>query len=149
MRHVFLNLLILTLLLPLAASAKPLSDTIKQVKPGIVAIGIFNPTASPRVRLVGTGFVVTPGNRIVTNYHVIAAPLDSNRQEQYVVLSGQGSQVVQHFIAVQAAHRERHQGQWVTAQRRHAAEVRYFPDLRTAGASPRGTPCTGRRRGRD
>jgi len=101
MRQFFFCLLIFKLFFPLAISAQPLSDTIKQVKTGIVAIGIFNPTASPRVRLVGTGFVVTPGNRIVTNYHVIAAPLDSNRQEQYVVLSGQGGEVVQHYIQKQ------------------------------------------------
>lgn len=103
MRKFFLALLIFNLFLSLTTTAQPLSDTIKHVKPGIVAIGIFNPTESPRVRLVGTGFVVAPGNRIVTNYHVIAAPLDSNRQEQYVVLSGLGGQVLQHTIQKQDA----------------------------------------------
>jgi serine protease Do len=101
MRMFLVGLLIFNLFLSQTTTAQPLSDIIKQVKPGIVAIGIFNPTASPRVKLVGTGFVVAPGNRIVTNYHVVAAALDSNRQEQYVVLSGQGSQVVQHTIQKQ------------------------------------------------
>lgn len=93
------------ILLLLQASAlkaqQPLSTTIQQVKPAIVAIGIHNPTGSPRTRLVGTGFVVPPGNQIVTNYHVIASPLDTNRQEEYVVLSGQGNQIVQHKVLQQ------------------------------------------------
>ncbi|WP_445426508.1 S1 family peptidase [Alishewanella sp. HL-SH06] len=63
-----------------------------------MAIGVYNPTAAPRTKLIGTGFVIQPGNQVVTNYHVIASALDSERQEQYVVLSGNGQNVTQHNI---------------------------------------------------
>lgn len=75
-----------------------LPAVIQDIKPSVVAIGMFNPTASPRVRLVGTGFVVTPGNRVVTNYHVVSALPDESRNEKYVVLSGHGKSVVMHDI---------------------------------------------------
>lgn len=75
-----------------------LVQTIQQVKPSIVAIAILNPTGSPRTKLIGTGFVIAPGNQIVTNHHVIAAALDTNRQEEYVVLSGTANQVVMHRV---------------------------------------------------
>ncbi|WP_097111177.1 S1 family peptidase [Arsukibacterium tuosuense] len=67
-----------------------LVETLQKIKPSVVAIGISNPTGSPRIRLIGSGFVVSPGNRVVTNYHVIANPLDESKLEQYVVLSGHG-----------------------------------------------------------
>lgn len=101
MRLFFLALSLLMLFIVPNGNTQPLSTTIKQIKPAIVAIGIYNPTASPRTRLVGTGFVVQPGNKIVTNYHVVSSPLDTNRQEEYVVLSGQGNAVVAHKIIKQ------------------------------------------------
>ena len=73
---------------PVAADLRSL---IPQVKPAVVAIAIFNPTAAPKLKLIGTGFAVSPGNKIVTNYHVIEAPLDSSKNESYVVVSGNGS----------------------------------------------------------
>jgi len=78
-----------------------LAATVKQIKPSIVAIGIHNPSATPRVKLVGTGFVVSPGNRIVTNFHVISAPLNESELESYVVISGSGGQLLQHPITAQ------------------------------------------------
>ncbi len=83
------------------ALASELVSTLTKVKPAIVAIGIQNPTASPRIRLIGTGFAVSPGNRIVTNYHVVANPLDDSRLEQYVVLSGQGTHIKVHPVQQQ------------------------------------------------
>ncbi|MDX1678721.1 serine protease, partial [Arsukibacterium sp.] len=84
-------LLCIVLLFCFPAQTTELTETLKKIKPSVVAIGIANPTASPRIRLIGSGFVVKPGNRIVTNYHVIANPLDDSKLEQYVVLSGQGT----------------------------------------------------------
>lgn len=78
-----------------------LAATVKQIKPSIVAIGIHNPSATPRVKLVGTGFVVSPGNRIVTNFHVISAPLNDRELETYMVISGSGAQLTQHTITTQ------------------------------------------------
>jgi len=75
-----------------------LPDTIAKVKPSVVAIGIHNPLGAPRIRLVGTGFVVADGNKIATNYHVIAPQLNTDNNEQYVVLSGSADQVKVHPI---------------------------------------------------
>lgn len=93
--------LLFVVILSFQSSAEPLVNTIAAVKPSIVAIGVYNPTSSPRIRLVGTGFVVQPGNQVVTNYHVIASALDQNRQEVYVVLSGHGQQMSRHNITQQ------------------------------------------------
>lgn len=85
---------LLVLLLPfLAQTATPLSESIRKISPSVVAIGIHNPSGSPRITLSGTGFAVADGKKIVTNYHVIAAPLNTQRNESYVVLSGIGSNV--------------------------------------------------------
>jgi serine protease Do len=75
-----------------------LSDSINKVKPAIVAIGVYNPLGAPRVRLVGTGFAVADGNKIVTNYHVVAPALNTAENESYVVLSGTADQVKVHPI---------------------------------------------------
>lgn len=102
MRYFFL--IFLLLFAAKSDADQNLVDIIQKVKPSIVAIGIFNPTASPRTRLIGTGFAVAAGNQIVTNHHVIAAALDTNRQEEYVVLSGSANQVVMHkVVSIQTA----------------------------------------------
>ncbi|MDP5132466.1 MAG: serine protease [Paraglaciecola sp.] len=98
MRAFFSFILILISVSPLIAHQNDLQTTLIKIKPSIVAIGVYNPTAAPRTKLIGTGFVIQPGNQVVTNYHVIASALDSERQEQYVVLSGNGQNVTQHNI---------------------------------------------------
>lgn len=60
------------------ASAKSLAaglpDVVAAIKPSLVAVGTFNPTASPRFGFRGTGFVVGNGNQVVTNLHVLPGP---------------------------------------------------------------------------
>lgn len=73
--------------------ANTLTESIKLISPSVVAIGIHNPTGSPRISLVGTGFAVADGKKIVTNYHVIATATNTQRNESYVVLAGTGSNV--------------------------------------------------------
>ena len=94
-----LNLLVLLFFLN-SATAKTLDlpEHISQIKPSIVAIGLLNPTASPRITLLGTGFATGNGKQIATNYHIIAKPTDPATLEQYVVLSGRGEKVVVHEI---------------------------------------------------
>ena len=101
MRIFFSLLSFLLVTFPLLAQQNELSKTLVKIKPSIVAIGIYNPTASPRTKLVGTGFVIQPGNRIVTNYHVVATALNSAQQEGYVILSGQANQIKQHKVITQ------------------------------------------------
>ncbi len=96
--HYWRHTLLLVLFLAFPATADNLVQTIKQIKPSVVAIGIHNPTGSPRIQLIGTGFAVAPGNRIATNYHVIAKSLNTAQLEEYVVLSGSANKVTVHKI---------------------------------------------------
>ncbi len=79
----------------------PLTSLIPKVKPSVVAIAIHNPSAAPRLKLIGSGFVIAPGNQIVTNYHVIQKSLDESKLESYVVLSGKAENPVVHRIKKQ------------------------------------------------
>ncbi len=81
-----------------AHAAVDLPALITQLKPSVVAIALYNPTAAPRLKLLGSGFVVGPGNVVVTNYHVISTPADIAKNETYVVLSGHGQQPRVHQI---------------------------------------------------
>jgi serine protease Do len=80
---------------PLAAD---LRSTIPKVKPAVVAIAIYNPTAAPKLKLIGTGFAISPGNKIATNFHVVEQILDASKNETYVVVSGQGSNPKIHYV---------------------------------------------------
>ncbi len=94
-------MLLLLCCFSLNTSCHELVKRISTVKPSVVAIAIFNPTASPRLALIGTGFAVGDGHQIATNAHVVAKLLDDSKKEQYVVLSGHGSTPKVHFIQQQ------------------------------------------------
>ncbi len=81
-----------------AHAAADLPALITQLKPSVVAIALYNPTAAPRLKLLGSGFVVGSGNVVVTNFHVISTPADIAKNEAYVVLSGHGQQPRVHQI---------------------------------------------------
>lgn len=80
---------------PLAWSAG-LPDTIDKVRPSIVAVGIYQPSGSPRQQFKGTGFVVGNGHLVVTNYHVLPEELKNDKREQLAVYSGRGRQARMH-----------------------------------------------------
>jgi serine protease Do len=75
-----LRLLAAYMLIPLAGHAASLIDTIKKVKPSVVAI--ITVPSDPRAiaQLVGTGFAVADGKYIVTNHHVIKERIDAGGQ---------------------------------------------------------------------
>lgn len=68
-----------------AFAGEPLPDTLIKVKPGIVAVGTFLPSRSPRGVFLGTGFAVSNGSIIVTNAHVLPEQLDDRRLEKIAV----------------------------------------------------------------
>jgi S1-C subfamily serine protease len=109
-RGVLLRLLLLLALVALArtaASAAGLPDTIDKVRPSIVAVGIYQPSGSPRQQFRGTGFVVGNGHLVVTNYHVLPEKLDENNREQLAVFSGRGRKARFHparILASDAVH---------------------------------------------
>ncbi|MER2491711.1 S1 family peptidase [Catenovulum sediminis] len=73
----------------LHAHSSDLPKKVSAVKKSVVGIGIYNPTGSPRARLIGTGFAVKK-DLIATNYHVISTLLEDNQKEKYVVFVGTG-----------------------------------------------------------
>ncbi|NMP16178.1 serine protease [Thalassotalea sp. Y01] len=87
--------LLACLLSPLVNADSKLIETIKQIKPGIVGVGIYQPTGKPQSRLYGTGFVIGNGRYVVTNYHVLQR-LDAETKQQQVVFSGTGPKAKVH-----------------------------------------------------
>ena len=79
--------LILVLLCVLGLSARAgLPELVAAAKPAVVAVGTFDPLASPRFNFRGTGFVVTDGRTLMTNAHVV--PEETAAQGQLVLLVG-------------------------------------------------------------
>ena len=51
-----------------------LPEVVAASKPSVVAVGTYDPLASPRFSFRGTGFVVGDGQTLVTNVHVLPPP---------------------------------------------------------------------------
>ena len=68
------------------AIATDASETIRRIKPSIVAVGTFSRIRSPEFEFRGSGFAVGNGNTIVTNAHVLPADVDAKRRETIAVL---------------------------------------------------------------
>jgi S1-C subfamily serine protease len=83
---------VLVLLLSFPARAD-VADTLLSVKPGVVGVGTFNPSSSPRANLQGTGFVVLDGTYIVSCAHIFAKPLDTEKKEGHAIFIGRDRQV--------------------------------------------------------
>lgn len=73
-----------------ATASSQLVQTIKQIKPSIVGIGIYDPLASPRAQLIGSGFAIHDGQHVATNYHVVSRALSEDKVQDYIVLIGEG-----------------------------------------------------------
>lgn len=83
------------------------ADTLLLVKPGVVGVGTFNPTSSPRANLQGTGFAVLDGRHVVSCAHIFTKPLDSEKKETHAIFIGRDSQVTvrgARLIATDKAH---------------------------------------------
>jgi S1-C subfamily serine protease len=97
---------LLGLLLSLSAQAD-VADTLLIVKPGVVGVGTFNPTGSPRANLQGTGFAVLDGHYVVSCAHIFSKPLDSEKMETHAIFIGRDSKVAVRsasLIATDKAH---------------------------------------------
>mgnify|MGYP000114843788 FL=1 len=64
------------------------ADTLQSVKPGVVGVGIYSPTSSPRANLMGTGFAVLDGRYIVSCAHIFARQPDTEKKESFAVFIG-------------------------------------------------------------
>jgi S1-C subfamily serine protease len=69
------------------------ADTLVRIKPGVVGVGIFNPTGSPRANLQGTGFAVLDGRHIVSCAHIFDKPLDTEKKQTHAIFVGRDRQM--------------------------------------------------------
>ena len=97
-------LLLLVAVLPAHADV---ADTVQSVKPGVVGVGTFNPTGSPRASLKGTGFAVLDGQYVVSCAHIFAKPLDSEKKESHAIFIGRDRQVTVRAATLIATDRAR------------------------------------------
>lgn len=98
--------LVLLTIWPLAANAD-LPSIIEKTKPSIVAIGTFKKTQSPPFIFRGTGFVISDGNLIATNAHVLPASQLPDDPELAIVTranSTEGSIRRAHVVAIDTEH---------------------------------------------
>ncbi|MCC6472230.1 MAG: trypsin-like peptidase domain-containing protein [Burkholderiales bacterium] len=75
----------------LGAQAVPALEKVKQ---SVVGLGTFMATRTPPLTFVGTGFIVADGRHVVTNAHVVQAPLDTSRMESRIVLVSRAGEPV-------------------------------------------------------
>ena len=67
------------------AWASELVESIRRVRPSIIAVGTFKPTASPQFTFRGTGFAVGDGSMVVTNAHVLPKSVDLDAYESIAI----------------------------------------------------------------
>ena len=91
-----------SLMLGKSTGAAGLPDTIDKVRSSVVAVGVYQPSGSPRQQFRGTGFVVDNGHMVVTNHHVLPDKLDEAKREQLAVFSGRGRKARVHKARVMA-----------------------------------------------
>ena len=82
----------IALVLSSPASAD-LADMVRNIKPGVVGVGTYNPTNNPRSSLQGTGFVVLDGRYVVSCAHIFSKVPDSEKNETYAVFLGRDRQM--------------------------------------------------------
>ena len=87
-----LPLVVAALLTVLPAQAD-MADTLEAIKPGVVGVGTFHPTRSPRASLQGTGFAVLDGRHVVSCAHIFDKELDSEKHETHAVFIGRDRQM--------------------------------------------------------
>jgi len=68
-----------------ATRAEQLPETLLKIKPGIVGVGTFLPSRTPRSVFLGTGFVIGNGQLVVTNAHVVAMAINTDRLEKWAI----------------------------------------------------------------
>ncbi|MDP3420529.1 MAG: serine protease [Thiobacillus sp.] len=83
-------LMLIAVALPVQADV---ADTLLSVKPGVVGVGLYSPTSSPRANLMGTGFAVLNGRYIVSCAHIFVKQPDTEKKETFAVFVGRDRQM--------------------------------------------------------
>ena len=77
----------------MAQARADVADTLALLKPGVVGVGSYHPTGSPRANLKGTGFAVLDGNHVVSCAHIFDKPLNTEKKETLAVFIGRDRQM--------------------------------------------------------
>jgi S1-C subfamily serine protease len=70
-----------------------LPRTVATVKASVVGVGTLLKTRSPATVFVGTGFVVDDGLSVITNSHVVAEHVDSEKNETLGIVIARGADI--------------------------------------------------------
>jgi S1-C subfamily serine protease len=62
-----------------------ISDTLPRIKASVAGVGTLHPLRSPRIKLIGTGFVVADGQHVITNAHVAPILMEEEKGESLAV----------------------------------------------------------------
>ena len=84
-------LMLLAAALPVRAE---IADTLLTVKPGVVGVGLYSPSGSPRTNLMGTGFAIRDGRYIVSCAHIFAKQPDPEKKETFAAFIGRDRQMM-------------------------------------------------------
>lgn len=84
-RRTLLQSACLTALAGCIPARASLPDAVARIKQSIAIVGTYRATDAPRFRLRGTGFVVAPGNLVVTNFHVLPPAAESSADVSLMV----------------------------------------------------------------
>ena len=91
----------------LVSADETLANTLRLIKPGIVAVGTYMPKRSPRAEFRGTGFAIANGSLIATNAHVLPGSLSIENKERLAVFvkkNGKDSLYFANEVAVDSSH---------------------------------------------
>jgi serine protease Do len=62
-----------------------ISDILPRIKLSVAGVGTVHPLRSPRIKLLGTGFIVADGQHVVTNAHVAPGILEIEKGESLAI----------------------------------------------------------------
>lgn len=75
-----------------AGGSSNLPNIIEKLEPSIVSVGAISTGKRKVGRFFGTGFVIADGRHAVTNAHVVSDKTRLNKNEEYAIFIGKGSQ---------------------------------------------------------
>jgi serine protease Do len=84
----FIGCLLLSMQVSASALADERIETIKRIKPSVVAIATWNKTRVPALKFVGTGFIVRDGLTVITNAHVVSNTGTGDEPETLGIVAG-------------------------------------------------------------
>ena len=62
-----------------------ITEILPRMKTSIVGIGTLHPLRSPRIKLMGTGFVVADGQHVISNAHVAPESMEEEKGESMAI----------------------------------------------------------------